>query len=219
MKLGELYAQKKDLIATGRSCPTRKSSANGLARGPNQRHCRLVLPVLYRGNGSICRTERRACAGRGLGRGYIFKESGLHPVELDISLSRLARARRYNDALVCADAYAIPLSNESFDTVLLIALLEHTSDPRRILTEAHRVFKPGGRLFVVIPHDVNMSIGRLMLCKWPPRYPDHLTFFTPARLRQWTQNLFRVERGYPMPFKQVSFWLNMYYFAILKKLT
>lgn len=155
----------------------------------------------------------------GSGEGMIFKESGLRPVQLDISLSRLARARRYNDTLVCADAYAIPLSNESFDTALLIALLEHTSDPRRILTEAHRVLRPGGRLVVVIPNDVNMSIGRLILCKWPPRYPDHLTFFTPTRLRQLAQNLFCVETGYSMPFKQLSFWLNMYYFAILKKLT
>ena len=154
----------------------------------------------------------------GSGEGMIFKESGLYPVQLDISLSRLTRARRYSDALVCADAYAMPLRNESFDTVLLIALLEHTSDPRRILTEAHRVLRPGGHMVVVVPNDVNMSIGRLLLCKWPPRYPDHLTFFTPARLRQWTQNLFSVERGYPMPFKRMSFWLNMYYFAILKKL-
>ena len=153
----------------------------------------------------------------GSGEGMIFKESGLQPVQLDISLSRLERARRYNDTVVCADAYAIPPGSESFDTVLLIALLEHTSDPQKILAEAHRILRPGGHVVVVVPNDINMSLGRLLLAKWPPRYPDHLTFFTPARLKRGTRDLFCIETSYPMPFKRLSFWVNMYYFAILKK--
>ena len=48
----------------------------------------------------------------------------------------------------------------------MIALLEHTTDPGRILKETHRVLKPGGRTAVLIPNDINMSAGRVLLGKW-----------------------------------------------------
>src|SRR5438309_7312873 len=44
----------------------------------------------------------------GSGEGMIFKDSGLRPIQLDISPTRLQRAKKYNSLLVCADAYAMP---------------------------------------------------------------------------------------------------------------
>ncbi len=71
-------------------------------------------------------------------------------------------------------------------------MLEHTSEPWRVLAEARRVLKPGGRAIIVVPNDVTMSAGRLVLGKFPIRYPDHLTFTTPGRMHRWLKNGFRV---------------------------
>ena len=99
--------------------------------------------------------------------------------------------------------------------VLLIAVLEHTREPWRMLAEARRVLKPGGRAIMVVPNDVTMSAGRLLLRKFPIRYPDHLTFTTPRRMRRWLRD------GLPDP-RSVSrcrsgalpFAVNLYYFVV-----
>jgi len=136
----------------------------------------------------------------GSGEGMIFKDSSVRPIQIDISPTRLARARRFNNLLVCADAYALPFKDGAYDTVLMIAMLEHVSRPRVVLEEAFRVLKSGGHALVVVPNDVNLSLGRLLLRKWPPRYPDHLTFFTPGRLTAMIGRLFVYEHAAPMPF-------------------
>ncbi len=153
----------------------------------------------------------------GCGEGIIFKEADIKTIQLDVSLTRLKRAKKYNNLLVCADAYSLPFKDNTFDSVLLVAVLEHTSEPWEILVVSYRVLKPNGSLVVVIPNDINMSIGRLLLGKWPPRYPGHFTFITPKLLSQWIKGYFSISVSYPLPFRRISFWLNMYYFAIMKK--
>lgn len=153
----------------------------------------------------------------GSGEGVIFKSGEVKPVQLDVSWTRLERSRKHNDQLVCADAYSIPFKDNTFDAVLLIAVLEHTSQPPRILDEVHRILKPGGHLALLIPNDIQMSLGRVLLGKWPPRYPDHLSFITPGRIVKWTSARFAIVECFPLPFRRFSFWLNMYYFASLKK--
>lgn len=154
----------------------------------------------------------------GCGDGTLFQHTNITPFGLDISLTRLRRAKRFRDLLVCADAYALPFKDATFDSVLLVALLEHTNEPRKILVDSHRVLKADGDLVIVIPNDILMSIGRVLLGKWPPRYPDHLTFITPKRLRRWTKGYFSVSIAYPLVFKKLSFYINLYYFTIMKKL-
>lgn len=50
-----------------------------------------------------------------------------------------------------ADAATLPLAADSFDAVICAELLEHVPDPRRVLAEAVRVLRPGGRLVLTIP--------------------------------------------------------------------
>jgi hypothetical protein len=61
-----------------------------------------------------------------------------------------------------------------------------------------------------------MSAGRLLLAKWPARYPDHLSFITPPRLASWTVGRFAIERSMNLPFGG-GFWRNMYHYALLRK--
>lgn len=49
----------------------------------------------------------------------------------------------------------LPVSDASLDVGLLVLVLHHTADPSRVLAEAARVIRPGGRVLVadMLPHD------------------------------------------------------------------
>jgi ubiquinone/menaquinone biosynthesis C-methylase UbiE/DNA-binding transcriptional ArsR family regulator len=54
-----------------------------------------------------------------------------------------------------ADIYALPFPSASADFVTVHQVLHYLDDPRRALTEASRILKPGGRLLIVdfAPHE------------------------------------------------------------------
>jgi ubiquinone/menaquinone biosynthesis C-methylase UbiE len=95
----------------------------------------------------------------GVGTGLSF----LHypPVDelagVDPSEPMLRRARRRagelgrDVTLLEAPAEALPFEDESFDTVVTLAVLCTVDDPIRALQEIHRVLRPGGR-FIFLEH-------------------------------------------------------------------
>lgn len=150
----------------------------------------------------------------GCGEGMMFEGTDISPVQMDVSMRRVRFAREKGQPAICGDGYQIPFANESFSVVLLIAMLEHTSEPWRVLAEARRVLKRGGRAIIVVPNDVTMSTGRLLLGKFPIRYPDHLTFTTPGRMHRWLANGFTVREEFPLPFRPLPYAVNLYYFMV-----
>jgi SAM-dependent methyltransferase len=50
---------------------------------------------------------------------------------------------------VCADARALPLADGTISAVVFRYVLQHLRDPRPALREAHRVLRPGGRVYVI----------------------------------------------------------------------
>jgi SAM-dependent methyltransferase len=164
----------------------------------------------------------RGMAGRtilevGCGEGMMFDGTGIEPVQMDVSTTRVARAAGKGRLLLCADGYQLPFVPDSFDAVLLVAVLEHTREPWRLLAEAWRVLRPGGIAVIVVPNDWTMSAGRLVLGKFPIRYPDHLTFTTPGRMRRWLHDGFRIREGFHLPFRWAPFAMNLYHFVVAEK--
>jgi SAM-dependent methyltransferase len=139
------------------------------------------------------------------------------PVQMDVSVTRVSRAAGKGRLLLCADGYDLPFADRAFEAVLLVAVLEHTREPWRLLAEARRVLKPGGKVVIVVPNDWTMSAGRLLLAKFPIRYPDHLTITTPGRMRRWLSDGFRIVEGFTLPFRGLPFALNLYYFIVAEK--
>jgi SAM-dependent methyltransferase len=161
--------------------------------------------------------EGRSILEIGCGEGLMFDGTAIHPVQMDVSMTRVARARGKCRHLFCADGYQLPFRDGSFEVVLLVAVLEHTSEPWRVLAEARRVLRKGGRVVIVVPNDWTMSAGRLLLGKFPIRYPDHLTMTPPGRMRRWLADGFRVREGFNLPFRVLPFAMNLYYFVVSEK--
>lgn len=89
----------------------------------------------------------------GCGRGSLssyFVDNGWDVTLLDYSESVLATAKSIFDqnghkaSFIQGDANALELSNDSFDIVYSIGLLEHFEDVRTPIEEQLRVLKPGG---------------------------------------------------------------------------
>ncbi|MBN1993480.1 MAG: methyltransferase domain-containing protein [Anaerolineae bacterium] len=153
----------------------------------------------------------------GCGEGTLLRGLDIEVIQLDISVHRLNKARNENARLLCADGLELPFVEASFEGVLLIAVLEHVSQPERMVSEVSRILKPGGEVAILVPNDVWMSLGRLILFKWPPRYPDHLSWISPRRIRRMAGKDFKVSAAYALPLRQLPFALNMYYWVTLKK--
>lgn len=91
-------------------------------------------------------------AGEGGNLFHLGGQGGLR-LGVDFSPQKAAFARRVTGAeFLAADAGALPLADGSFDVVLIRDLLHHLPDRLAALTEAHRVLRPAGRLFLIEPN-------------------------------------------------------------------
>ena len=151
----------------------------------------------------------------GCGEGMMFDGTATHPVQMDVSMTRVGRAATKCRFLLCADGYQLPFANESFAAVLLVVQVHGRL--RHVPALARRVLKRGGRAIIVVPNDVTMSLGRLLLAKFPIRYPDHLTFTTPGKMRRWLADGFRVRESFTLPFRRLPFATNLYYFVVAER--
>jgi ArsR family transcriptional regulator len=104
-------------------------------------------------------------------------------VALDDSPAMLAEARRRlasfeNVDVREADLETLPLEDGALDAATMVLVLHHVPDPERVLREAARVVRPGGRLLVVdmLPHDRD-DLARPMGHVWMG--------FEPAAVAAW----------------------------------
>lgn len=57
----------------------------------------------------------------------------------------------YDNVDIVCDIHHLPFHDNSIDAIMSLAVLEHVREPAVVLKEVHRVLKPGGRVFSVIP--------------------------------------------------------------------
>lgn len=104
-------------------------------------------------------------------------------VDFDENALQLAASKGLEVRLGSLEEQAYPAG--SFDAVVMNHVLEHVSNPRRLLEECRRILKPGGRLVCITPN-VTSWCHALFKDDWrglePPR---HLHIFT-------RQSLFRL---------------------------
>lgn len=122
----------------------------------------------------------------GCGPGFLLEAARGRGWEvLGLDPSRFAAehvARTFGLPVVCSTLAEAALEAASFDAVTLIHSLEHLPDPVAALTEAARLLRPGGVVFVETPNsacDDHALFGR----EWPLLNPkEHICIFDPPTL-------------------------------------
>jgi len=112
----------------------------------------------------------------GCGDGYLLRRlEGVIKVGLDLSLSRLRRARTREPyaLLICGDAEHLPFKPSSFDLVTCFDVLEHLFNPQDCVRSLEASTIEGGTILISIPEDRALSLGRLMTSKYPFSLRDH----------------------------------------------
>ncbi|MDR2579676.1 MAG: class I SAM-dependent methyltransferase [Fibromonadaceae bacterium] len=59
--------------------------------------------------------------------------------------------KRYEPSTYICDLANIPAESERYDFVILSQVMEHLSEPQKVLTELHRILKKGGIIFASAP--------------------------------------------------------------------
>jgi 2-polyprenyl-3-methyl-5-hydroxy-6-metoxy-1,4-benzoquinol methylase len=114
-------------------------------------------------------------------------------------LGRLAREPRANLRFVCAEAADTRLEAASWDLVLAADLFEHLypEDSARVVGEAYRLLRPGGRFAVWTPHRghiLEILKNHDVLLK---RDPSHVDYKSMARMKDLMRDAgFDIERAY-----------------------
>lgn len=68
--------------------------------------------------------------------------------------------------LIVPDTSTLPYENDSFDTICIIAALNHIPYREKVLTEAHRLLKPGSKLLItMIPPGIS-RIWHIVRSPW-----------------------------------------------------
>jgi len=119
-----------------------------------------------------------------------LSQAGAHVTGIDQSVRSLqeAQLRATPDTrFMAGDIRAVPLPDGTFDVVLLADVLDHLPDYSTALSEAARLLRPGGQLFVSTINRTFWSwLFAIVLGEGlrliPPGTHDHSLFITPTEL-------------------------------------
>jgi ubiquinone/menaquinone biosynthesis C-methylase UbiE len=105
---------------------------------------------------------------------------------LDLSDDNLAICEQHNLPVRRSNVYDLQLEDDSSDCCLLLDVIEHLDDPRKAVSEIHRVLRRGGRAVIMFPNDRTFRIARLLTGKWKEARYDygHVRQWTPMDMRQ-----------------------------------
>ncbi len=116
----------------------------------------------------------------GTGGGFFLEEAkkaGFDCFGLDISPFACGLAKKnFGEKIFCGTIEEANYPDSFFDAVCLLDVLEHISNPKKIIQEIWRITKPGGLLFIVSPNHNSLSrkvFGR----NWFQYKHEHVFYF------------------------------------------
>lgn len=130
------------------------------------------------------------------------RELGLAPTGSDLSQYAVKTCREQGFRAEVGKLSRLPFADGEFAIVTMKHVLEHTPDPRAALREVRRVLRPGGAVFIAIPH---AGYGKAVRDPQSSGYylpaahgREHFVYYTPATLsRLLAEEDYRVRAVHP----------------------
>ena len=94
----------------------------------------------------------------------MFKNMQVNGIDYYKQAVNFAKKTKTKIKFIYADAHDLPFGNNFFEIVTAIETLEHLENPRRALSEIHRVLAPKGHLIIV--QDTDSLLFRTIWWMW-----------------------------------------------------
>jgi 2-polyprenyl-3-methyl-5-hydroxy-6-metoxy-1,4-benzoquinol methylase len=109
----------------------------------------------------------------------VAREAGWHGEGVDISAYALARAREKGFEVHRGTLIGANLPESGYDLITMWDLIEHVPDPAAVLSECHRLLRPGGVIAISTP-DAGSLPARILGSRWLGfrSIDEHLYFFS-----------------------------------------
>lgn len=136
---------------------------------------------------------------------WFLQQRGYDVYGLDISPQPFRKG--LSRSIIRGDACHLPFKNQSFDTVVMVNILEHVDD-RKALREARRVCKEN--VIFSVPHEKESELGDYNITYHPYVDLSHLRYYTIERVEETFQDagLRIVEIGYEGPVNAAGLFLR-----------
>ena len=105
---------------------------------------------------------------------------------------------------IVGDGHQLPFKDEVFDAVILEAVLEHVREPKMVVSEVHRILRPGGRIYAGVPFIQGYHAS-----------PRDYQRYTVQGLENLLSNFQKVESGTCVGATSALHWIFKEYIGIL----
>ncbi len=116
------------------------------------------------------------------------RSENLYGVDIDEAIIKKLEGKGLRGILSRAEE--LDGSVRDFDLVLMLQVIEHVADPRRVLEKARDLLRPGGLLWMETPNIAGWDRRFFARRTWGGyHFPRHWTLFSPATMRRLLDEL------------------------------
>jgi len=119
----------------------------------------------------------------GCGEGYFLSLINSNKkFGVELSEKRISQALKlYPDLKIkIADVKHLPFEDNIFDVIVCSEVLEHVSGYEQAIKEFKRCVKPDGHIVLSFPNEFAVSVGRLLILRFPLHEIDHINSIRPS---------------------------------------
>ena len=136
-------------------------------------------------------SEFQVVLDAGCGNGWASKKlipKGVRVISMDISSENPLKAIKMypheNHAGLIADAFYTPLKPDSLDYIIASEIIEHVTDPAKLIINMIKLLKREGKLIITTPYNEKIEYFLCVHCNRPTPRSAHLQTFNENSLEQ-----------------------------------